>query len=166
MSAWQATLDYAAGCGAEVDQVSDSAIVITAAGTHRLRIPVLLAVGPRYLRVQSFVARKPDESHEAVYRWLLEQNARLIGVAFSVDSFGDIYLTGGLPAEAVTENSLDLLVGIVVATSDASFNTLLELGFRSAIEREWQWRTSRGLNADNLAAFEHLRPTIDGQTLA
>ena len=93
MSAWQATLDYAAGCGAEVDQVSDSAIVITAAGTHRLRIPVLLAVGPRYLRVQSFVARKPDESHEAVYRWLLEQNARLIGVAFSVDSFGDIYLT-------------------------------------------------------------------------
>ena len=116
--------------------------------------------------MQSFVARKPDESHEAVYRWLLEQNARLIGVAFSVDSFGDIYLTGGLPAEAVTENSLDLLVGIVVATSDASFNTLLELGFRSAIEREWQWRTSRGLNADNLAAFEHLRPTIDGQTPA
>ena len=58
MSAWQATLDYAAGCGAEVDQVSDSAIVITAAGTHRLRIPVLLAVGPRYLRVQSFVGER------------------------------------------------------------------------------------------------------------
>lgn len=161
MSALGTLLEYAESCGADSERVSESTVLITAPGGNRLRIPVLLTAGDRYLRVESFVARRPDESHEAVYRWLLEQNTRLIGVAFGLDSFGDIYLSGGLPVEAVTPEALDLLVGIVVSTSDASFNTLLELGFRSAIEREWQWRTSRGLNADNLAAFEHLRPTGD-----
>ncbi len=40
--------------------------------------------------------------------------------------------------------------------SDSSFNTLLELGFASAIRREWAWRVSRGETTENLAAFEHL----------
>jgi hypothetical protein len=149
---------YVANLDAAVEHINDDTVIMTVSGSHRHRIAIVVSVGDRYLKVQSFVARRPDEQHETVYRWLLEHNTRLIGVAFGLDSYGDIYLSGGLPAEAVTQESLDLLVGIIVTVSDSSFNTLLELGFRSAIEREWQWRTSRGLNADNLAAFEHLRP--------
>ena len=142
----------------DIDDSADSC-VLTIAGVHRLRINVAFVEGAHTLRVESFVARNPDENHEVVYRWLLEQNARLMGVAFAIDRFGDVYLSGALRAETVNSQSIDQLLGIVVATSDAAFNTLIELGFRSAIEREWAWRTSRGLPADNLAAFAHLFPT-------
>ena len=39
---------------------------------------------------------------------------------------------------------------------DADFNTLLELGFRSSIQKEWEWRVSRGESLKNLQAFAHL----------
>jgi Mg/Co/Ni transporter MgtE len=40
--------------------------------------------------------------------------------------------------------------------ADESFDTMLEIGFASAIQREWAWRTSRGESTANLAAFRHL----------
>ena len=47
-------------------------------------------------------------------------------------------------------------MGAVLEYSDGSFNTLLELGFASSIQREWAWRQERGLPTDNLRAFTHL----------
>jgi hypothetical protein len=46
----------------------------------------------------------------------------------------------------------------VIEAVDFDFNTLLELGFRTSIEKEWKWRLSRGESLKNLQAFEHLRP--------
>ncbi len=37
--------------------------------------------------------------------------------------------------------------------ADESFNTILELGFSSAIRKEWEWRISRGESTRNLEAF-------------
>jgi hypothetical protein len=39
---------------------------------------------------------------------------------------------------------------------DNDFNTLLELGFRSSIQKEWEWRVARGESLKNLEAFAHL----------
>ena len=47
----------------------------------------------------------------------------------------------------------------VLEAVDSDFNTLLELGFRSSIQKEWEWRVSRGESLKNLEAFAHLRPT-------
>ena len=47
--------------------------------------------------------------------------------------------------------------------ADADFNTLLELGFRSSIRKEWEWRVSRGESLKNLEAFAHLIDTDDSQ---
>ena len=33
---------------------------------------------------------------------------------------------------------------------------LLELGFHSSIQKEWEWRVKRGESLKNLKAFEHL----------
>jgi hypothetical protein len=33
---------------------------------------------------------------------------------------------------------------------------LLELGFHSSIQKEWDWRVKRGESLKNLKAFEHL----------
>jgi hypothetical protein len=45
--------------------------------------------------------------------------------------------------------------------ADSSFNSLLELGFASAIRSEWAWRRSRGEPTWNLEAFRHLAPAPD-----
>jgi hypothetical protein len=51
-----------------------------------------------------------------------------------------------------------MLLGAVLEAADESFDVLLELGFSTAIRREWQWRLSRGESTDNLRAFRHLSP--------
>ena len=140
----------------EPQEVSDSAVVITVKGNAKLKINVALAVGQHTFRIESFVARNPDENHENVYRWILEENRKLLTVAFCLDTFGDIYLRGSMPIANMTIKDVDQLLGVVIAESDRSFNTLLELGFKSAIEREWAWRTSNGMDTANLQAFAHL----------
>ena len=137
-------------------ELGQDSLILTIPGTNRHRITIMVTSGDKYLRIQSFVARNPDENHEQVYRWLLEQNARLLVVSYSVDRYGDIYLAGAVPIESVTADLIDAVLGVVVHHADESFNVLLELGFRSAIEREWAWRNSRGLDTANLAAFQHL----------
>lgn len=130
--------------------------VVTLPGEKKLRTTASLAVGDHALTVNAFVARNPDENHAAVYRWLLERNRRMFGVAFAVDHLGDIYLVGRLPLGVVTAAELDRLLGSVLQYADDSFNTILELGFATAIRREWDWRVSRGEPTDNLRAFAHL----------
>ncbi len=127
-------------------------------GERKLKTTVRLEVGQHALGVHAFVARRPDENHEGVYRWLLEKNLKLFGVAFAIDAAGDIYLDGRLPLQSVTSQELDRLLGAVLSYADDSFNTILELGFASSIRKEWQWRESRGEPTGNLQAFKHLRP--------
>ena len=127
-------------------------------GERKLKTTCRMEVGRHSLGIHAFVARNPDENHEAVYRWMLERNLRLFGVAFAVDSAGDIYLDGRLPLHAVTPDEVDRVLGAVLTYADESFNTLLELGFASSIRKEWEWRESRGEPTGNLEAFRHLRP--------
>ncbi|MGW3664070.1 YbjN domain-containing protein [Streptomyces sp. NPDC005141] len=125
-------------------------------GTRKLSTTVSLIVGRHSLSLNAFVIRHPDENHEAVHRWLLERNLKLYGVAYAVDPLGDVYLVGKLPLTAVTPEEVDRLLGSVLEAADGSFNTLLELGFASAIRKEYAWRVSRGESTRNLDAFTHL----------
>lgn len=134
----------------------DDNYIVTLPGEHKLMTTVALSLGQHALTINAFVARNPDENHEAVYRWLLERNRRTYGMAFAIDHLGDIYLVGRLPLTAITEDELDRLMGAALEYADRSFNTLLELGFASSIRAEWEWRTQRGLPTDNLLAFRHL----------
>lgn len=125
-------------------------------GTNKLSTTCQLIVGRHTLSVNAFVVRRPDENHEAFYRWLLERNLRLYGVTYAIDHLGDVYLSGRLPLAAVTADEVDRLLGSVLENSDGAFNVLLELGFASSIRREYAWRMSRGESTRNLAAFTHL----------
>ena len=130
--------------------------VVKLPGTRKLSTTVSLIIGRHSLSLNAFVIRHPDENHEAVHRWLLERNLRLYGVSYAIDSLGDIYLAGKLPLSAVTPDEIDRLLGSVLEAADGSFNTLLELGFASAIRKEYAWRVSRGESTRNLDAFAHL----------
>jgi hypothetical protein len=127
-------------------------------GTRKLITECALQVGKHGLNVRAFVARKPDENHAGVYRWLLERNLKLHGICFALDALGDIYLTGSVPIELVTRAEVDRLLGAVAEAADDSFNVILELGFAESIRQEWTWRRSRGESTANLAAFTHLDP--------
>jgi len=130
-------------------------------GTHKLLTECALEVGRYGVGIRAFVARQPDENHVAVYRWLLQRNLKLRTVCFSLDATGDVYLTGTLALPAVTEVSIDQVLGEVGGTADSCFNPILELGFASSITREWAWRRARGESTANLAAFAHLAPRDD-----
>ena len=135
------------------ERVDEGVLVVNLKGEHKLSTNLLLQVGAHSLLLEAFVARHPDENHEAFYRFLLERNARLYGVHFAVDHLGDVYLVGRIPLHAVTEDELDRLLGCVLEYSDSTFDQAPEIGFGSAIRREWAWRTSRGEPVDNLRAF-------------
>ncbi|MFF1807647.1 YbjN domain-containing protein [Streptomyces sp. NPDC058251] len=130
--------------------------VVKLPGTRKLSTTVSLLVGRHSLSLNAFVIRHPDENQPGVHRWLLERNLKLYGVSYAVDSLGDIYVTGKLPLAAVTPEEIDRLLGSVLEAADGSFNTLLELGFASAIRKEYAWRVSRGESTRNLDAFTHL----------
>jgi hypothetical protein len=138
---------------AEWEEPRPGTFVVTLPGTRKLKTTVSLVVGSHSLSVNAFVARRPDENHEAVYRWLLERNTRTRLVAFALDRLGDVYLVGRLPLEAVTPQEVDQLLGSVLEAADSSFDRLLELGFATAIRREWNWRVKRGESLHNLQAF-------------
>ncbi|MGW2325565.1 YbjN domain-containing protein [Streptomyces sp. NPDC001700] len=130
--------------------------VVKLPGTRKLSTTCSLRVGRHSLSINAFVVRHPDENHEAVHRWLLERNTRLYGVSYAIDQLGDIYLVGRLPLASVTPEELDRLLGTVLENADGSFNTLLEMGFATAIRKEYAWRTSRGESTRNLEAFTNL----------
>jgi hypothetical protein len=142
--------------GLEYERPEPHRFVLVLPGRAKLRTTVSMAVGPQALTVNAFVARRPDENAEAVYRWLLQQNPRMLGVAFALDSLGDIYLVGRIPISGISNDDLDRLLGSVLRASDESFNTILRLGFATAIRRERAWRESRGESLANLEAFADL----------
>lgn len=159
MTAIETLINFCVANEIDYALVDDNTVLTTFAGTQRKSLSIVFVQGQHYFRAESFVARNPDENHEAVYRWLLEQNTSMVLARYGVDRFGDIYLSATIPLAHVDSALIDQLLGVIVTNADFSFNTLLELGFRNAIEREWAWRNSRGLPADNLAAFSHLFET-------
>lgn len=153
--------------GIEFEETEPGSFAATLPGDHRLKTTTSLNVGTSTVSVNAFVVRNPDENHEGVYRWLLERNRRIYGVAYAIDQLGDVYLVGRLPLHAVTAAEVDRVLGSVLENSDGAFDHLLELGFATAIRREWKWRLSRGENTRNLAAFAHLAdPTPEARSTA
>ncbi|WP_059005830.1 type III secretion system chaperone family protein [Streptomyces specialis] len=142
--------------GAEWESPAPGHYVVTLPGTRKLSTTCSLVLGRHSLSINAFVIRCPDENHAGVHRWLLERNTRLYGVAYAVDRLGDIYLAGKLPLAAVTPEEIDRILGTVLENADGPFNTLLELGFASAIKKEYAWRTARGESTRNLDAFTRL----------
>ena len=142
----------------EWESTGPDAYVVTLPGTHKLKTAVNLILGEHALRIEAFVMRHPDERHEELWAWMLRHNARMYGVSFSIDTVGDVYLTGRVSIKSLDEEELDRLLGAVLTYADESFDTMLEIGFGSSIRREWEWRVKRGESLANLQAFKHLAP--------
>ena len=137
----------------DFEEPTEGTFTVDLPGEKKLKTTVHLEVGRHGLAVKAFVCRKPDENFEGVYRWLLERNMRMFGVAFALDAVGDIFLDARLPLSVVTTEELDRLLGSVLTYADESFNQILELGFATSIRKEWEWRIAHGEPTANLEAF-------------
>lgn len=144
---------YLADGDLEWDESAEGVFDVVLPGERKLKTPLRLEVGPHAVSLHAFVCRKPDENFEGVYRWLLERNMRMFGVAFALDAVGDIFLDARLPLSVVTTEELDRLLGSVLTYADESFNQILELGFATSIRKEWDWRIAHGEPTANLEAF-------------
>jgi hypothetical protein len=139
----------------EWQRLDTATFAVALPGEKRLKTACILTVGTHALQIEAFVLRAPEENREQVYSWLLQRNARMYAVSWSIDATGDVYLTGRVPLAAVTADELDRIFGSVLEYADGSFNVLLEMGFGSSIRREWAWRVKNDQPLANLAAFKH-----------
>jgi hypothetical protein len=130
--------------------------VVTLPGEKKLTTVCSLVVGQQSLSISAFVVRNPDENHAAVYAYLLRRNLRLPGLAYGIDKSGDVYVTGRVPLQGVSEAYLDQILGVVLDAADGAFNELLAMGFLESMKKEWAWRNARGESTRNLDAFRHL----------
>ncbi|NNG37839.1 YbjN domain-containing protein [Flexivirga sp. ID2601S] len=140
----------------------DGEFVVSLPGERKLKTVVSLVAGETALTATAFVIRHPDENHAEFAQFLLRRNLRRPGVAYATDEHGDVYVVARVPVAAVDDDYLDTLLGTVLEASDEVFNDLLVLGFRSSMQREWDWRISRGESTRNLEAFRHLLDRGDG----
>jgi hypothetical protein len=138
----------------EWQRLDDATFAVALPGEKRLKTACILTVGAHALEIEAFVLRAPEENREQVYAWLLQRNARMYAVSWSIDATGDVYLTGRVPLHSVTADELDRIFGSVLEYADGSFNVLLEMGFGSSIRREWAWRVKNDQPLANLAAFK------------
>jgi hypothetical protein len=139
--------------GLEYERPREDAFFVKLPGEHKLATMTWLIVGDHSLHVEAFFCRRPDENHAGFYRWLLEKNGRMYGMAFTLDPAGDVYLVGRVSLESVTPGEIDRLLGCVLSYSDDNFDKALELGFKTSIQKEWAWRVKRGESLANLRAF-------------
>ena len=131
----------------------DGEWVLVLPGEKKLKTVCSIVLTQREASLSAFVIRHPDENHDDVFRYLLRRNLRTPGLAYAIDASDDVYVVGRLPLEAVTEEALDRLFGVVLESADQSFNDLLLLGFLTSMKREWAWRVARGESLRNLEAF-------------
>lgn len=141
--------------GLEYQRPRDGAYLVKLPGGHKLATMTWLIVGDQALHIEAFFCRRPDENHVEFYRWLLEKNGHFYAVHFTLDEAGDVHLVGRLPLAAVTPEEIDRILGCVLTYSDDNFDRALEIGFKSSIQREWDWRVKRGESLANLQAFAH-----------
>ncbi|GGB43624.1 hypothetical protein GCM10011492_38280 [Flexivirga endophytica] len=134
----------------------DGEWVISLPGERKLKTVVSLLVGETAVTATAFVIRHPDENHSEFYQYLLRRNLRRPGIAYATDEHGDVFVVSRTPVAAVDSAYLDTLFGIVLEAADEIFNELLVIGFRSSMQKEWDWRISRGESTRNLEAFRHL----------
>jgi putative sensory transduction regulator len=131
--------------GIRSERVTSTDWAVQLKGEKKLSITVLIALRERTVAVESFFIRRPAENHADVYRMLLRCNATLYGVRFALDDLGDVYLVGRFSIDAVTEDELDRVLGVILTTSDAMFMPAIEVGFASYLARDMAWRATQGI---------------------
>lgn len=83
----------------------------------------------RTLRYELYFMPDPPSDNVELYRWLLRRNHSMYGARFSIGPDGDIYLTGRVALEHLTEQELDRIIGVLFELTETWFQPAIRLGY-------------------------------------
>lgn len=89
----------------------------------------------RTLRYELYFLPDPPDADAEVYRWLLARNHGLYGARFSIGPDGDIYLTGRVALEHLTEDELDRVIGVLYEIVERWFQAFVQLAYPASRSR-------------------------------
>ena len=98
-------------------------------GEAKEHVTIWLHLGQRTLRYETYVMPAPEDNAEALWENALRRNERLVGAHFSIGVEDALFLRGELPLGLLSEAELDRAVGTLYDTVEASFPTLIRIGF-------------------------------------
>jgi len=116
-----------------VERADDGSIrwLVRMQGDEKEFTTVWLTLGQRTLRYETYVMPAPEENALDLYENLLRRNERLVGVHFSIGAEDGIFLRGELDAARLDKDDVDQVLGLVYATVESTFQSLIRIGFAS-----------------------------------
>ncbi len=86
----------------------------------------------RTLRYELYFLPAPADASRlpALHAWLLRRNHDLYGARFSLGPDGDVYLTGRVAIEHLTEEELDRIIGVLFELTERWFQPALSIAYR------------------------------------
>ncbi len=118
-----------AGAGLAPDRVDERTVHVALPSAARGGIGVLLSCAERTVTLTAFLMRAPDRDTAEVQRRLLRRNLEMPWWRFAVDDHGDVFLVAQVDGRTASEDRLDDLLGLLVATVDQVYEPLVRLGF-------------------------------------
>ncbi len=86
----------------------------------------------RTLRYELYFLPAPEDParRAELHAWLLRRNHDLYGARFSTGPDGDVYLTGRVALEHLTEQELDRIIGVLFELTERWFQAAVAIAFR------------------------------------
>ena len=87
----------------------------------------------RTLRYELYFLPAPEDprlASPALHAWLLRRNHDLYGARFSLGPDGDVYLTGRVALEHLTEQELDRIIGVLFELTERWFQAAVTIAYR------------------------------------
>ena len=115
---------------------SESAFDVIVPSYWKETVTCSIVVHDHGVRAEAFFLRAPEENPEAFYRLLLQRNDRSFVWRFAANEAGDTSLVAELPADAVTEETLDRLLGTLVTLTDETYVPAMRSGWEKGLEAQ------------------------------
>jgi hypothetical protein len=86
----------------------------------------------RTLRYELYFLPSPEreDRRAELHEWLLRRNHDLYAARFSLGRDGDVYLTGRVALEHLTEEELDRIIGVLFELTERWFQPAVTIAFR------------------------------------
>jgi hypothetical protein len=86
----------------------------------------------RTLRYELYFLPAPEDPERVarLHAWLLRRNHDLYGARFSTGPDGDVYLTGRLALEHLSDEELDRIVGVLFELTERWFQAAVTIAYR------------------------------------
>lgn len=117
-----------AGLGLD-PEATNGGVAVTLPSERRGSFTMFLRATERGVLMRAFVMRNPDRLHEAVYHRLLRWNFGSRPWRYCLNEDDDVFLAAELPADAVTSEGLDGMLGAACAAVDDVFEGIVRVGF-------------------------------------